>query len=134
MKVVTNRVRKGKPVQITLNYRFNCINDGVILRISEDNSRKVDTYGVREFHAPEGRAFELYNLDSVERYNVYVPICESPENIICDCKGFLALGRCKHTDVMVDAVRSGILDAGYDREEEGFPSDQQVEDDARLPF
>lgn len=66
-------------------------------------------YAVEEFPADRGRGFMLFKLDAgsdktEERYGV----CVGPRGTsLCECRGFISQGRCKHI-----AGLAALIDAG----------------------
>ena len=68
-------------------------------------------YRVEEFPADHGRGFMLFKVDagtdaSEERYASLV----GPHGAnLCECRGFLATGKCKHVAAIVTLIDAGKL-------------------------
>lgn len=67
-------------------------------------------YRVEEFPCDQGRGFMLFKLDagtdkSEERYACLV----ATHGTQCECRGFTATGRCKHTAAMTELVNAGQI-------------------------
>ena len=69
--------------------------DGETLTIT--GRRSHCRYAVSEFAADGGRGFRLSKLDGSERYSVLIG---PGDERICDCRGALSTGRCKHIAAM----------------------------------
>lgn len=68
-------------------------------------------YVVEEFPANHGRGFMLFKLDAgsdktEERYSV----CVGPRGTsLCECRGFIATGKCKHITALAAIINAGEL-------------------------
>ncbi|MBP3957725.1 hypothetical protein J8F10_20940 [Gemmata sp. G18] len=68
-------------------------------------------YTIQEFTADHGRGFMLFKMGagsdtSAERYGVF---CGRDGSKLCECKGFISTGRCKHADAVELLITNGKL-------------------------
>ena len=74
-----------------------CISDG----------KKSQFYTFREIPCEiGGRGFAVHRLGQGSLYHVRVG---TPEDMACECLGFLRWGRCKHTAGLAALTRRGLL-------------------------
>ena len=67
-------------------------------------------YAVEEFVSDHGRGFMLFKLDAgsdrtEERYGC----CVGPRSKMCECRGFIATGACKHLAALATLIEAGQL-------------------------
>jgi hypothetical protein len=142
INLAADRVRNGEPTtsEIVTRYQDDGVGLPLLVILSNYSVRKAqyrdrDVYHVEEFPAPEGRAFLLHrteeaiesNPDRTERTERYGVLIANGQDHICECRGHLAHGRCKHVDSLRALLAGGHIDHPLNRPEPPVTPDSLVQ-------
>jgi hypothetical protein len=116
--------RKPRPRPVPVPRLTHPASAGLPAQLQITMGRKVDHYEVACIPSDWGLAYAVSRLTPGGPTVTY-HCCVSPEdwNNVCDCKGFLAHGHCKHLTCLVSLMEQGLLGSERDAPppEAGYP-------------
>jgi hypothetical protein len=100
-----SRKPRTKPVRtIGVAVRPSDVNPYFVIRITE--GKKTDLYSVRPIPSDWGKAYAMAKLpEEQDPYHV----CLAGADSVCDCKGFLRHGHCRHVEGLTALTNAGRL-------------------------
>jgi hypothetical protein len=102
------RVRKPRPKparHVGISVRPSEVNPFFVLRIAE--GKQLDYYTAKPIPSDWGTAFEMTKLGSGQEVPYHV--CLAGADSVCDCKGHLRHGHCRHVEGLNALKNAGRL-------------------------